>query len=398
MAVRHLFPVLVLVLLMGLGSACSSPKTSGSGTISSTTITSTIGTSTSTSSPGPSPPLAAGSPVPGYRVGPLSFLSSSQGYGLYEFDATGQSNAQQLVASRDGGITWQVETSTALPAWASNVDFPDTDTGYAWGSQGLDVTHDGGEQWSNTLAISGGPEAVSPIGANIWAIMSSGRLEASPDGGTTWLRTPVPVPVENPVIISRVSPSVGFVFGCGSPGSAGTAAGFLARTEDAGRSWQVMSPPVCQFSSASIDLVALSADDLWLVEFGQPSTNFSSKWVYRSYDGGESWTLVAEENLANPSQDQGHISPIGDLGPLSVLGSDPNTAWLAEDRGGLLVTTDGGLDWQPAFNDAGEADAFGPPMVSFLDPDNGWAATGYGLWRTTDGTVWTDIASAPGVP
>lgn len=194
----------------------------------------------------------------------------------------------------------------------------------------------------------------------------------------------------SPGVLSRVSTSVAYVLGCGHIALNGSQPGVLARTEDGGASWQALSlPQGC--SAFGADLVALSTDDLWLVEFGQPATDMTSKWVYRSYDGGTHWTLMASESLGHPDQGSGHIFPTGDFGPLNVLGSEPNRAWLAEDRGGLLVTADGGVTWQFAYSDP-NAGAFGPPFVSFLDAAHGWAATGDGLWRTTDGETWKEIA------
>lgn len=54
---------------------------------------------------------------------------------------------------------------------------------------------------------------------------------------------------------------------------------------------------------------------------------------------------MASENGGHLYQRTGHISSTGDGGPLNVLASEANRAWLPEDRGGLLVTTDGGLNW-----------------------------------------------------
>ena len=121
-------------LFVGLCAGCTSAKGSASrtGSFLSTTTTS----STSPGRSGPSPSMAPGSSVPGYLVGPISFLSASQGYGLYEFDTTEGSSAQQLVVSQDGGVTWQVKTDTTLPAWASTLDFLDAETGYAWDRRG----------------------------------------------------------------------------------------------------------------------------------------------------------------------------------------------------------------------------------------------------------------------
>ncbi len=332
--------------------------------------------------------------MPGYRVGPLSFISSTHGYGLIEFDTTELSPVQQLVVTENGGAMWQVATPTPLPAWASTLEFIDVDDGYAWGSQGLDVTHDGGQRWSLSLSLDSGSEAVSPIGTSIWAISSSNVLQSSTDGGITWLKTVQP-PIPEPSLLTRVSVDVAYVLGCGQNAPSGSKPGDLARTEDGGRTWERLSlPQGCTGVADWSDLVALSESDLWLVQFGQPATDMSAKWVYRSHDGGAHWALMASANDGSPNQGTGTISPVGEFGPLSVLASEPDRAWLAEDRGGLLATTDGGLHWHVAYNDP-NCDALGPPYVSFLDADHGWAAAGDGLWRTTDGNTWTEIASPP---
>lgn len=333
--------------------------------------------------------------MPGYRVGPLSFITASRGYGLVEFDTTGLSASQQLVVTDNGGVTWQAATSTPLPSWASTLEFNDPEDGYAWGSQGLDVTHDGGDHWVMSLAIDAGTESVSPIGQNIWAISSGGALETTVNGGSTWEKSAVQPPGASAALMSRVSTNVAYVLSCGEITLGVPQRSDLARTEDGGLTWQLLAlPPGCSGISEGTDLVALSADDLWLVQFGEPATDMSAKSVYRSYDGGQDWTLMASVSLGSPNLGTGQISAIGDFGLLSVLASDPNRAWLAEDRGGLLVSRDGGLRWQSAYADP-ETDAFGPPYVSFLDAAHGWAATGNGLWRTTDGSTWSEIAPPP---
>ena len=137
---------------MLLGSACSSPPMLGTRKPSTSgSSTTSVGTTVLRS---PALPLAAGTAVPGYRVGPLSFVSPSRGYGLVEFDTTGVLTTQQLVVTEDGGVNWQAATSTPLPSWASTLEFTDSYDGYAWGSKGLDVTHDGGQQWELSLSLA----------------------------------------------------------------------------------------------------------------------------------------------------------------------------------------------------------------------------------------------------
>ena len=330
--------------------------------------------------------------MPGYRVGPITFLSQTQGFGLYEFDTTGQSTAQQLVKTSDGGTTWVAAATAVLPAWASNLQFADALDGYAWGQGELEVTHDGGEHWAVSISgVASGTQPVSIMDKSIW-VAHSDFLETSSDGGTTWQRD-LSLSL-NPSLVTRVSSMVGFAFGCGPPTTSGTTAGYLARTEDGGASWTPMTSPACQFDARTVDLGATTADDLWLVEFGQPATDMSSKWVYRSSDGGQHWSTRAVLDLGDPSQDRGTIPTTGNFGPLFVNVSFPDRAWLAEDRGGLLVTTDGGVTWRSAYNDLA-VDAEGSPYVFFLDATHGWSAAGDGLWRTTDGSNWVDISPAP---
>jgi len=50
------------------------------------------------------------------------------------------------------------------------------------------------------------------------------------------------------------------------------------------------------------------------------------------------------------------------------------------------------VDWGSAFSDP-SGDAFGPPSVSFVNADDGWASVyNEGMWRTTDGTDWEQIS------
>lgn len=403
---RHGWPAAALVvavtgaLLAGCGSTPHHRAAAPATTVAVPTTT----------PPAPPTSAAAGRSVPGATVGPVSFVDPLHGFGLRA--PSGGADDQLLVASADGGDTWRVVSDTPLPAVASDLAFVDATDGYAWGSSTLQVTRDGGGQWAVALAsVVDSPEAVAPIGADVWALAASCpsssavppgtsaatcpvTVETSADYGASWQATAAPVPVADPTVLSRVDPSTAYVVGC--PVSGSTGPGGLARTEDGGAHWQVLPlPQGCGPAILDYDLVALSADDLWLVEFGEPATDQSSKWVYRSDDGGIDWTLQASVVIGRLGTETGRIPATGDLGPLTVLAADPDRAWLAPDRGGVLVTTDGGVDWTPAFPDP-EADAFGADAVSFLDADHGWAATFHGLWRTTDGTDWVEIAPVTG--
>jgi hypothetical protein len=239
---------LALAFVAVLGSACTSVQT-----VRTTTPSTSASPATPLITPGTrstSAPLVSGTPVATFRVGPLSLISPSKGYGLVEFDTTGNSTAQQLVVSDNGGVTWQAASSTPLPAWATTLEFTDAEDGYAWGSGGLDVTHDGGTHWATSPGVGGGNGTVSPIGGNIWAISSSGVLETTTNGGTTWHRAVQP-PGAPPTVLSRVSTSVAYVLACGQATASGTPVADLARTENGGQTWQLLPfPQGCSNGSA----------------------------------------------------------------------------------------------------------------------------------------------------
>ena len=102
------------------------------------------------------------------------------------------------------------------------------------------------------------------------------------------------------------------------------------------------------------------------------------KALYRSDDGGQHWTLVADTGSAaagsrSPPDTRSRVRPdrrdaATDLDP-------------ARPRGPFVGTLDGGAHWL----DTGITTHV--EQVVFVDPLHGWAWNGGG-YRTTDGTHW----------
>lgn len=122
----------------------------------------------------------------------------------------------------------------------------------------------------------------------------------------------------------------------------------------------------------------------------EPGAGNQGKLLYRSSDGGRSWRQLGGRadtffNLRTPIPDGGYA--------LLLTASDANHAYLAEQRGTLLQTSDGGRRWQAAPLPAnGSADLYdtGPDDVQFADPRHGWTITFHGaVYRTADaGRHW----------
>lgn len=142
--------------------------------------------------------------------------------------------------------------------------------------------------------------------------------------------------------------------GCASGGSDGSAE----------YAWCAVDPP--DFFS-----------DYNAVSFPQTLTGTVLGGIYRTTDGGQTWT----------SQE----GPSGYQGYADVVFTDVNTGTIVGATGSILRTTDGGENW--VAQDSGtEASLYG---VAFADADNGMAVGNAGtILRTTDGgATWVSQES-----
>ncbi|MFB6304476.1 MAG: WD40/YVTN/BNR-like repeat-containing protein [Haloferacaceae archaeon] len=112
--------------------------------------------------------------------------------------------------------------------------------------------------------------------------------------------------------------------------------------------------------------------------------------VYRSPDGGETWTR--REGLTDlPSADRWSFPPRPDTHHvrwIEVDPVDPSRLYVAVEAGALVRTPDGGETWLDRTPD-GPRDTHG--MATHPDaPDRAWSAAGDGFFETTDGgDSWT---------
>jgi photosystem II stability/assembly factor-like uncharacterized protein len=181
--------------------------------------------------------------------------------------------------------------------------------------------------------------------------------------------------------------------------------GGVWKTENAGTTWTPIFDGQASYSIGCITLDPQNPQVLWVgtgENVGGRHVAYGDG-IYRSMDGGQSWT-----NLGLKTSE--HLSKI------IVHPSDPNTVWVAAQgplwskggERGVYKTTDGGTTWRRTLGDAewvGATDLLMDPR----DPQLLYAATwqrhrtvagymgggpGSGVHRSTDGgETWTKLSS-----
>ncbi|MGE5156461.1 MAG: WD40/YVTN/BNR-like repeat-containing protein [Betaproteobacteria bacterium] len=191
----------------------------------------------------------------------------------------------------------------------------------------------------------------------------------------------------------------------------GTAHGGVWKTVDAGTYWRNVSDGFFTFAPVGAIAVSPSNRDVIYVGMGEsePRQDLTpGDGVYKSTDGGQTWTHVGLEqtlhiakiriNPTNP--DIVYVAAMGD-----IFGTNPER--------GVYRTKDGGKTWQRVLFKSDRACAFdltldpADPNVLFASLDQfqllPWDETSggpdSGLYKTTDGgDTWTDITRNPGLP
>ena len=168
-------------------------------------------------------------------------------------------------------------------------------SGWAQTNRGLYWTDDGGASWRNITPMAGG-HRVFPQGVDFadpehgWAAAEEGdephpraALFATSDGGRSWTRTPIPLPVRYAQVGNASFAAVGahhVVALVRVAHDTSLSVGYLYVSNDGGRHWHRLpeQPPHAG------QVVFTSARDGWLAEEGPDPA------LYRTRDGGRNWT------------------------------------------------------------------------------------------------------------
>jgi photosystem II stability/assembly factor-like uncharacterized protein len=191
----------------------------------------------------------------------------------------------------------------------------------------------------------------------------------------------------------------------------GTAHGGVWKTNDAGLFWRNVSDPYFKRAPVGAMEVSRSNHEVIYVAMGESEPrqdDTPGDGVYKSTDGGRTWTNVGLREVRNFSKIRIHptnpdivyAAAMGD-----IFGTNPER--------GVFRTKDGGKTWQRVLFKSDRAVAFDltmdptNPNILFasLDQfqrfpwDENSGGPDSGLYKTTDGgDTWTEITRNPGLP
>ncbi|HXZ05667.1 MAG TPA: hypothetical protein VEH81_12600, partial [Ktedonobacteraceae bacterium] len=182
-----------------------------------------------------------------------------------------------------------------------------------------------------------------------WARTTTQRILRTSDGGTSWQDVTPPYPagstVQVPAPVSILNGKVAWVAVFEKQQPDGTVPNVVFRTSNGGTTWQEAMLPTSILGVSQVQFV--NAQDGWiLASFGGEGAGSQMVNVFRSTDGGQTWSLVARAgsssnsiSLAGKKTGMGWISPT--TGWITgTIAASQNTVW-------LYKTLDGGVSWQP---------------------------------------------------
>ncbi|MGI9602441.1 MAG: VPS10 domain-containing protein [Acidimicrobiales bacterium] len=233
--------------------------------------------------------------------------------------------------SDDGGNVW-FDVSGDLPAAeapavAVSPDDPDIVL-VATAADGLHRTDDGGENWTPVEGV--GRVRVAEFGAagtNVVVVgTATGRVHRSDDAGRTWVSTAADLG----------SPIRSLAVGRNNLIYVGGSDGGLLRSTDGGAGFEAVGNEFPADQAVRAVVLSTTEDQVWAVA--------ATDGVYRSDDGGETWTHGIDGLTTDPQAEALEVANFTDLDAGTTTDGDTILHLTAFD--GFFRSDDGGDTWQ----------------------------------------------------
>ncbi|MGH3732146.1 MAG: hypothetical protein ACRDVC_02010 [Acidimicrobiales bacterium] len=367
--------------------------------------------------------VSVGEPLTNFALGldtqiqAVDMLSPSLGYGVADDSTLGQKLIFVLVRTTDGGRRWTMrgllvpENAKGNSGYVTSINFVNPRVGYVVGDfpgpNTILMTINAGRTWRR-IHPPGRVTGVVMSGSTVVVVTDVCAPHQSdtylcPDRltlyrvGTTSPVKSVPIPKIGKLPSRNATPLVAasateYVMVEGDSGGGGQAASqSILQTTNAGSTWNQVSNPC---GTLGVQQLISTAPDHWLLScFLGEGMNQGKARIYRTNNGGATWTIVALDGGQGATK--GNIGNFGDEFTTLTFSRNHRVLFgtVGGARGGLQYSTDEGVKWvsTPINGEGGDAESistFGP--AGAVD-----VVVGSQMYRTTNGTTWSLLPALP---
>ncbi len=318
------------------------------------------------------------------EFGAVHFVDAEYGWavGWRQKASHTEATIVSIVHNRD--FLYVTEEATAVTEGGyMDVHFTDAEHGWVVGyekeglvSRGVILHKNFAGSWTKQAHPTVGTlSAVQFVDSNTgWAAGDNGAILATKDGGTTWSLQDSGTDTYL-YDLHFIDAKTGWITGHD---------GLVLKTVNGGETWfsQTIEALADADSSQLVSMTFLDGNTGWVVG-NRTDAGAVTAWVFKTVDGGTSWTAVEPVSQLQP--------PIADAARLlrDVKFIDANNGWVV-GRNMVLRTVDGGQTWKAQCTGSPEgvidpnACEFGRLYgVDFIDDQSGWAVGEAGVFKTT---------------
>jgi photosystem II stability/assembly factor-like uncharacterized protein len=372
------------------------PTHSTAAPVTSAPTTPSSGTSTTTTSL-PAGPVPAGMRVADLTfVSPNQGFALGTGQCL---DGSGKRCAA-LLRTDNGGQSWvgvptpvganvpDTDPTSCQAPCIEQVRFADAEIGYAYGPSAFFMTTNGGATWT---AEPGGADALETLNGTVIRIIDSGTgcpgpcnigIQVASNGSTSWQSLGLPGGQRNAasVVLTRAGHGAYLLLGQHTSGGAPNQISTLYVSANDGATWAFRGEP-CPQPAAGVEVDSVDAA-------AAPDGSLTIACQPRQAGLAGGFTMTSTDGVHSFDTGAGRIT----RGPVSLVGAaSSRVLFLVADT--LYRSTDGGASWTPVRSGPGAAIFIGfetattGRVIAQPAPGHSGSAT---VWTTTDaGQTWT---------